>query len=399
MEFISSKKAIEMSLSYSNKTDAESRAATSIIDSVEGRITIISDPLLSDRGPTRPVVLLLRTLATKGYRVKVVAPIVSLSMRRKLEEPNVELIDLGFKYMFSGDTSTLFETWIRETFFRSEPRKITEFAGLTINLSSCLLFASHVWYIQGPVLITVTVDSIYSEMPWRYKVPYKFARPLIDLLDAKFVYNTARASKMMFANSRYTAVLFKSIGLKIDGVIFPPVDMEKFRPTARTPSNDYILTYFGKETKYSTVKKVADEGIKIKAFGGKITPLSKEMLTHRNIEFLGAVDDDQLIDLYSNALFTFFPFTNEPFGYIPVESMSCGTPVLSFGRQGPAETVLNDRTGWLVEDDHEMVKMAKKLWKLKYDPNMRTLCVNHVKKNFDKKIFADKLLKSLKKLG
>jgi len=44
---------------------------------------------------------------------------------------------------------------------------------------------------------------------------------------------------------------------------------------------------------------------------------------------------EELIDLYSNALFTLFTFTHELFGYVLVESMACGTSVLTYNRQGP----------------------------------------------------------------
>jgi glycosyltransferase involved in cell wall biosynthesis len=196
----------------------------------------------------------------------------------------------------------------------------------------------------------------------------------------------------MYANSGYTADLFESLGFKVAGVVFPPVDTEKFKPSTKSPSEDYVLTYFGKETKYSTIKRIADSGVRIKAFGGKIAPLLKDVLAHPNIDFLSEVDDSQLVALYSNALFTLFPFTSEPFGYIPVESMACSTPVLSFKWQGPAETIVDGKTGWLAKSDHDMVQYAKRLWKQKYDPEMRGSCREHAKKNFDQAVFVDKFL-------
>jgi glycosyltransferase involved in cell wall biosynthesis len=51
--------------------------------------------------------------------------------------------------------------------------------------------------------------------------------------------------------------------------------------------------------------------------------------------------------------------------------MACGTPVLTFNRQGPAETVSNSETGWLVNTDEELVKMAKRIWKEGVSKSMR----------------------------
>lgn len=385
-----------MSISNSNESYVGSQSKACFKDAIrDRRITIISDPLLSDHGPTRPVALLTKALEKRGYRIRIIAPKVSWSLASKIENSNVEVIDLNFKYFLRGDTLVLFETWIREAFLRRKPREIVESTELVLNFSSTLCVASHVWYVQGPVLTTVTLDSIYNEMPWRYKVPYRFLRPLLKCLDSKFVNYTSRVSKILYANSGYTATLFRSLGFKVADVIFPPVDTKKFRPSTKTPSDDYVLTYLGKETKYSAVIKVANAGVRIKAFGGKITPLSKDALNHPNIKFLGEVDDDQLVTLYSNALFTLFPFTNEPFGYIPVESMACSTPVLSFNWQGPAETIVNGKTGWLVDNDQEMTKLARKLWKSRYDLGMRGLCMKRVKEHFDKKFFVDKFLRTI----
>ena len=363
------------------------------------RITIISDPLLSDHGPTRPVTLLTKALKERRVSMRIITPQVSPSLRDELEESNVEVVSLDFKSFLRGETAVLLETWIREVALRSEPREMANSDDLILNFSSALCATSHLWYVQGPVLITVTVDSIFDEMPWHYRIPYKLLRPLIKRLDFKFVNITANGSRWMYANSGYTAALFKSLGFRIEGVIFPPVDTDRFKPTAEVPSEDYVLTYFGKETKYSTVLKIAETGVKIKAFGGKMPPFSKGTLVHPNIEFLGRIDDSQLVTLYSNALFTIFPFTNEPFGYIPVESMSCGTPTLSFNWQGPAETITNDETGWLVRSDEEFVKLTKKLWKSKYDPAMRTLCRKHAEERYDEKIFVNKFMRIIQEIG
>jgi glycosyltransferase involved in cell wall biosynthesis len=62
-----------------------------------------------------------------------------------------------------------------------------------------------------------------------------------------------------------------------------------------------------------------------------------------------------------------FPFSNEPFGYVPLESMSCGTPVLTYNREGPSETVVDGQTGWLVGSPEEFVRVGSRLWKLGFD--------------------------------
>jgi glycosyltransferase involved in cell wall biosynthesis len=95
---------------------------------------------------------------------------------------------------------------------------------------------------------------------------------------------------------------------------------------------------------------------------------------HPNIAFLGKVSDEKLVNLYSNALYTLFAFAHEPFGYIPVESMACGTPVLTYSKQGPLETVIDEKTGWLADSNKKMLVLGLNHWKKGYGNEFRTAC-------------------------
>jgi glycosyltransferase involved in cell wall biosynthesis len=98
--------------------------------------------------------------------------------------------------------------------------------------------------------------------------------------------------------------------------------------------------------------------------------------------------------VYSNALFTLFTFTHEPFGYVPIESMACGTPVLTYNLQGPSEYLTSAFTGWLVYTDNELVQKAVELWKDGYPPHMRLNCIK-VASKFDVSSYLEKWLKIL----
>jgi len=54
--------------------------------------------------------------------------------------------------------------------------------------------------------------------------------------------------------------------------------------------------------------------------------------------------------------------------------MACGTPVLTYKKQGPLETVVNSERGWLVNDDEELVVAAVNVWKHGYDYATREKC-------------------------
>lgn len=82
----------------------------------------------------------------------------------------------------------------------------------------------------------------------------------------------------------------------------------------------------------------------------------------KHITFLGKVSNEELVKLYSGAKFFAFPFTNEPFGVTPIESMLCGVPVLTYNKEGPSETVLDGKTGWFVNSREDFVQKTYQLW-------------------------------------
>jgi glycosyltransferase involved in cell wall biosynthesis len=214
-----------------------------------------------------------------------------------------------------------------------------------------------------------------NDLPLHYRLGYLSLSPFLKIFDKVFTTRIANCSKKIVANSKYLASIYQDkFGVHVANVIYPPLDCEQFKPSTSRPSEDFVLTYFGKETIFSLVKQVLDAGIKVKAFGGKLSMIPKKVRSHTNLEFLGRVDDSVLVDLYSNALFTLYPFNDEPFGYIPIESLACGTPVLTFDKQGPKETISNGTTGWLTNDDAELPRLAAQVWKESYPRTLRKNC-------------------------
>jgi UDP-glucose:tetrahydrobiopterin glucosyltransferase len=41
----------------------------------------------------------------------------------------------------------------------------------------------------------------------------------------------------------------------------------------------------------------------------------------------------------------------EAFGNVAIEALACGVPVIAYRRGGPAEIVMDGKTGWLVQPD------------------------------------------------
>ena len=360
----------------------------SVVDIVSVRgnileIVMLSDPLLNDYGAARIVTLLAREFSKK-YNVSVVSIKISNLMRKKLESYGVKTIDFNTRLHFKESSIAWLESCIRQALFASNSRKLKQ----RIALDQCKLLKFTCIYgvpsdvAYGLGFVSSTLNAIVNVFAWRYKLAYKLMKPLIGYIDRELIANTDGSSRILLASTRYCANLYAEYGIRVHDVIYPPIDCKTYKPATSNPQADYVLSYMGKESKFPVIKKVADMGIKMKTFGAKLSYIPTYLQKHPSIEHLGHVTDEELIDLYSNAHYTFFAFTEENFGYIPLESMACGTPVLTYAWQGPGETVVDGVTGWLARNNEEMMRLAGRLEKDEYPNYIRKECRRH-SLNFD----------------
>lgn len=81
----------------------------------------------------------------------------------------------------------------------------------------------------------------------------------------------------------------------------------------------------------------------------------KDLARERDVDLdiLTMISDDELINLYNRAKMVVYAPYLEPFGYIPLEAMACGTPVVGVKEGGVRETVLHNKTGLLAQRDEK----------------------------------------------
>ncbi|CAI0763550.1 glycosyltransferase family 4 protein [Serratia quinivorans] len=87
-----------------------------------------------------------------------------------------------------------------------------------------------------------------------------------------------------------------------------------------------------------------ENGVKLKIIGKASTSFStmdfsEYLSTSDKVEFMGRVDDAQLIALYQNSLAFIFPSFYEGFGLPPLEAQACGCPVMSSNQASMPEVL------------------------------------------------------------
>ncbi len=350
-----------------------------------GKLCFITDPLTMVYGPLQPPLLIAKELRNR-YEIEFITVMVTKEIQEYLNNLGFRVESLKKRFCFSGSLQ-YFEAWLRQVNLKLNQDAII------INFSNSIMTTPcHIYYGLGP--ITKALNDMLPDFGRLYKFTYRLLKKPLHYLEKKRFKELTSSPETFIACSTFCAEMYRDFGIHADKVIFPPIDTMCFNHKSSKPSGDYVLAYFGKETPFHVLKRVADWGIKLKIFGSKMADLS---LKHRNMEILGKVTEQELVDLYSNALFTIFPFNHEPFGYIPVESMACGTPVLTYRKQGPKETVVHGSTGWLVNNEDELIILAHKLWRDSYSSQMRQRARER-SLIFDQKIIARQWLSLINNL-
>jgi glycosyltransferase involved in cell wall biosynthesis len=141
----------------------------------------------------------------------------------------------------------------------------------------------------------------------------------------------------LFANAQNTAGrLARYNGLQAEPLYHPPRLADRIAPG---PSGDYVLSV----GRIESVKRVdlavralakVERPVRLIVAGdgtqrANVERLAEELGVTDRVKFLGAVQDDQLLALYANALAVVYAPFDEDFGYVTIEAFLARKPVLT----------------------------------------------------------------------
>lgn len=208
-------------------------------------------------------------------------------------------------------------------------------------------------------------------------------------------FEVAQGVDHFIANSKETQKRIKKFYRRDSQVIYPPVDLiDKYQ---ERKDKGYFL-YVGRLAKSKNVdlaiQACTNLGLKLKLVGSGKGLDHLRSLAGPSVEFLGAVDDRKLHELYAGAKAFIFPAEDEDFGIVPVEAMGHGVPVVSHRSGGPQETVIEEKTGVFFDElsVESLSNALEEVQKIKFDKKV----IRKQAEKFSKEIFQKNIKKLVK---
>lgn len=224
--------------------------------------------------------------------------------------------------------------------------------------------ARTVWYCHGPLRAIYDLKPyLAKDLKALSKLFFMSHHALLELLDKTAL---MRISKIL-TNSYVTKRRINSIYKRDPAIVYPGINSNLFKKNA---FEDFLL-FVGGLSRFSNepnkrpdlainaMKFLKDKRLYVVGEGSQKSFL--EANSPSNVKFLGNVSEGSLIDLYSRCLAVIYPSFDEEFGFVPIEAMASGKPVIACSDGGGVcETVAHKETGFLVKPDPKDIATAVK---------------------------------------
>jgi len=157
-------------------------------------------------------------------------------------------------------------------------------------------------------------------------------------------------------------------------IIFPPVDIDKFRRLKNSKAEDYYLLV-SRLVKYKKVdlaiKTFNKLGKKLIIVGTGREENRLKSMANKNIHFRSKLTDRELKDYYIKAKALIFPQI-EDFGIVVIEAQAAGIPAIAFYQGGAKDTVVDGKTGifFKKQNTQSLIDAVHRFEKKKFDPKL-----------------------------
>ncbi|MBU2512123.1 glycosyltransferase [bacterium] len=200
----------------------------------------------------------------------------------------------------------------------------------------------HICYVHSPMRYCWGFTDMYLEaLPkwsrsiaaWQFRKLKEWDLTTIDNVD------------FYLANSDNVKDRIKQYYGKDATTCYPPIAMDLFAGNSKRRIGDYYLS-FGALTPYKGIRLLVETFNKLNkkliVIGDGSEKKKLQAMANDNIEFLGSLPYDTVVEYIQNTRALLFP-GEEDFGLIPLEVMSQGVPVIAYKKGGALETVVENR--------------------------------------------------------
>ncbi len=165
--------------------------------------------------------------------------------------------------------------------------------------------------------------------------------------------HAAKQPDYYIANSTHTQAMIKRYYRRDSSVIFPPVEVERFklRGNAKSPTRHGFVVA-GRQTPYKrfdlAIEACNELKVPLVVIGDGPDHKRLERLGGRSTTFLTNVNDQEIAAHFQSALGYIMPNMDD-FGIVAVEALAAGTPIIAYNKGGALDYVVPGKTGLFFE--------------------------------------------------
>ncbi|MEM0159826.1 MAG: glycosyltransferase family 4 protein [Candidatus Micrarchaeaceae archaeon] len=222
------------------------------------------------------------------------------------------------------------------------------------------------WYCHTPPREVYDLYSVRSKgRSYKEKIIYAtFTRTYKFIM--KGIINKIEA---IATNSKNTQERIRNYFSRSSTVINPGVDVRDYRnidyekffiyPSRIIPTKrqDYVIDAFAK------FQRRTKSGMKL-IIAGALSKDKEHIEYFRSLQAKGVknlifkinVGEKEMRNMIARSTAVLFAAVNEDFGMVPIEAMASEKPIISVNEGGPRETIINGKTGYLVNSTEEMAR-------------------------------------------
>lgn len=290
-----------------------------------------------------------------------------------------------------------------------------DFSGFDLVISSSTFVAKGVIVNEStPHLCYCHTPTRYFWDEWHYFLeeglnipsflrPFKWMFPRMFTKDRIWDFASAQRPDAYIGNSEYIVRRIHKYYRRNATVLRPPVNFDHYKRGITESKSDFyiavgrLIPYKKFDLLVETFSALPDKKLKIVGVGPEEKALKNKAKNSPNIEFLGFVDNENLIQLLGRAKAFLFP-QNEDAGIAPMEALCTGTPCIALHKGGAIGMVHEQNGVFFQEQTVESLTQALEKFERKESYFLaQRKNISEAMKQYSEKGFQERFLQILDK--